>query len=221
MSIVHHANRVRSTRSGVKVGGHQASSASMVSIMTALWFEHLRAPDRVSVKPHASPVLHAIEYLLGQLDRDQLTDAARVRRPAELSEQTEGSGARRLLHRIGRDRRDRDPLERARPSVRRRPFRGPTGRTPHRAPGRRRARRRRVLGGDRRPGRAPPRGGPVDRRPQPPVARPGRARDGCQPASRDVRGRRMEDDHGQVRAVAARVLRPPGRSRIARDGSTR
>jgi pyruvate dehydrogenase E1 component len=72
-SIVHHANKVRATSSGVKVGGHQASSASMVSIMTALWFEHLRAPDRVSVKPHASPVLHAIEYLLGQLDRRYLT----------------------------------------------------------------------------------------------------------------------------------------------------
>ncbi|HEY7629349.1 MAG TPA: transketolase C-terminal domain-containing protein [Thermoleophilaceae bacterium] len=72
-SIVHHANRVRKTESGVKVGGHQASSASMVSIMSALWFEHLRAPDRVSVKPHASPVLHAIEYLLGRLDRDYLT----------------------------------------------------------------------------------------------------------------------------------------------------
>ncbi len=55
------------------MGGHQASSASIVSIMTALWFEHLRAPDRVSVKPHASPVLHAIEYLLGQLDREYLT----------------------------------------------------------------------------------------------------------------------------------------------------
>lgn len=72
-AIVHHANRVRLTRSGVKVGGHQASSASIVSIMTALWFEHLRAPDRVSVKPHASPALHAIEYLLGLLDRGQLT----------------------------------------------------------------------------------------------------------------------------------------------------
>src|SRR4051794_17778199 len=72
-SIVHHANKVRTTPSGVKVGGHQASSASIVSIMTALWFEHLRAQDRVSVKPHASPVLHAIEYLLGQLDAEQLT----------------------------------------------------------------------------------------------------------------------------------------------------
>jgi pyruvate dehydrogenase E1 component len=72
-SIIHHANRVRETPSGVKVGGHQASSASMVSIMTALWFDHLRAADRVSVKPHASPVLHAIEYLLGQLDERYLT----------------------------------------------------------------------------------------------------------------------------------------------------
>jgi pyruvate dehydrogenase E1 component len=73
-SIIHHANRVRTTSSGVKVGGHQASSASMVSIMTALWFDHLRGPDRVSVKPHASPVLHAIEYLLGRLDQDFLTE---------------------------------------------------------------------------------------------------------------------------------------------------
>jgi pyruvate dehydrogenase E1 component len=71
-AIVHHANRVRENRSGVKVGGHQASSASMVSLMTALWFSELRAEDRVSVKPHASPVLHAINYLLGRLDRGSL-----------------------------------------------------------------------------------------------------------------------------------------------------
>ena len=72
-SMVHHANRIRKTSSGVKVGGHEASSASMVGIMTALYFEHLRAPDRVSVKPHAAPVLHAINYLLGTLDRSALT----------------------------------------------------------------------------------------------------------------------------------------------------
>ena len=57
----------------MKVGGHQASSASMVSIMTALWFHHLSREDRVSVKPHASPVLHAIEYLLGDLAPEHLT----------------------------------------------------------------------------------------------------------------------------------------------------
>ncbi|MFZ3599375.1 transketolase-like TK C-terminal-containing protein [Streptomyces sp. BH104] len=72
-AMVHHANRVRPNPSGLKVGGHQASSASMVSIMTALWFQQLRPQDRVSVKPHASPVLHAINYLLGELDVSYLT----------------------------------------------------------------------------------------------------------------------------------------------------
>jgi pyruvate dehydrogenase E1 component len=72
-SIVHHANRVRPNPSGLKVGGHQASSASMVSIMTALWFRHLTPHDRVAVKPHASPVLHAINHLLGELDAKYLT----------------------------------------------------------------------------------------------------------------------------------------------------
>src|SRR5487761_525833 len=68
-SMIHHANHVRHTPSGLKVGGHQASSASMTSIMTALYLSHLRADDQVSVKPHAAPVLHAINYLLGRLDR--------------------------------------------------------------------------------------------------------------------------------------------------------
>src|ERR1700691_1045591 len=71
-AIIHYANRVRPNPGGLKVGGHQASSASMVSIMTSLWFRHLRAADRVSVKPHASPVLHAINYLLGELDESYL-----------------------------------------------------------------------------------------------------------------------------------------------------
>ena len=72
-AIVDHANRVRPNPTGLKVGGHQASSASMTTIMTAPWFEHLRAGDRVSVTPHASPVLHAINYLLGELDEPYLT----------------------------------------------------------------------------------------------------------------------------------------------------
>lgn len=72
-AMIHHANRVRPNPSGLKVGGHQASSASMASIMTALWFRQLCPQDRVSVKPHASPVLHAINYLLGELDESHLT----------------------------------------------------------------------------------------------------------------------------------------------------
>jgi pyruvate dehydrogenase E1 component len=71
-AIIHHANRIRPNTSGMKVGGHQASSASMVSIMTSLWFEHLQPGDRVSVQPHASPVLHAITNLIGELHASYL-----------------------------------------------------------------------------------------------------------------------------------------------------
>ena len=70
--IVDAANHDRDTGDGVKVGGHQASSASLVTAMTALYFGYLDAPDKVSVKPHASPVFHAIQYLLGNLDRGYL-----------------------------------------------------------------------------------------------------------------------------------------------------
>ncbi len=69
--MVDHANR--RDAGGIKVGGHQASSASMVSIMTALWFAHIGGEDKVAVKPHASPVYHAIKYLTGELDRSYLT----------------------------------------------------------------------------------------------------------------------------------------------------
>lgn len=71
--IVDAANHDRPNTEGIKVGGHQASSASLVSAMTALWFAALDGPDRVSVKPHASPVFHAVQYLLGNLDRSYLT----------------------------------------------------------------------------------------------------------------------------------------------------
>ena len=71
--MIHYANRVRPNEDGSKVGGHQASSASVVSILTALYFDFLRAEDRVSIKPHASPVLHAVQHLLGNLGRDYLT----------------------------------------------------------------------------------------------------------------------------------------------------
>ncbi|HEV2107428.1 MAG TPA: 1-deoxy-D-xylulose-5-phosphate synthase N-terminal domain-containing protein, partial [Thermomicrobiales bacterium] len=66
--IVHHANNVRPNDEKSKVGGHQASSASVVSILTALYFHFLRSGDRVSIKPHASPAFHACQYLLGRLD---------------------------------------------------------------------------------------------------------------------------------------------------------
>lgn len=69
---IHHANHVRPKTDGLKVGGHQASCASAVTLMTALYFHALRAQDRVAVKPHASPVFHAIQYLLGNQSRENL-----------------------------------------------------------------------------------------------------------------------------------------------------
>ncbi|MBF9035855.1 transketolase [Rhodobacterales bacterium HKCCE2091] len=70
--MIHNANHLRPKVDGIKVGGHQASSASMVSIMTALYFSALRPEDRVAVKPHASPVFHAIQYLMGRQSREKL-----------------------------------------------------------------------------------------------------------------------------------------------------
>jgi pyruvate dehydrogenase E1 component len=69
---IHHANHLRANRDGLKVGGHQASCASLATVMTALYFSVLRPEDRVAVKPHASPVFHAIQYLFGHQSRDKL-----------------------------------------------------------------------------------------------------------------------------------------------------
>ncbi|MER9756892.1 transketolase [Mesorhizobium sp. M0166] len=70
--MIHNANHLRENTDGLKVGGHQASSASLVTIMTALYFLVLRPDDRIAVKPHASPVFHAIQYLLGNQTREKL-----------------------------------------------------------------------------------------------------------------------------------------------------
>src|SRR5256714_13025235 len=69
---IHNANRIRENVDGLKVGGHQASSASLATIMTALYFHTLRPEDRVAVKPHASPIFHAIQYLLGRQSQEKL-----------------------------------------------------------------------------------------------------------------------------------------------------
>lgn len=69
---VHNANHIRKKRDGLKVGGHQASCSSMTAIMAALYFHALRPQDKVAVKPHAGPVLHAIHYLLGNQTQEKL-----------------------------------------------------------------------------------------------------------------------------------------------------
>src|ERR1044071_9537884 len=69
---IHNANHLRENTDGLKVGGHQASSASLATILTALYFDVLRPEDRVAVKPHASPIFHAIQYLFGKQTRERL-----------------------------------------------------------------------------------------------------------------------------------------------------
>lgn len=70
--MIHNANHIRPKRDGLKVGGHQASCASMTAIMAALYFHALRPKDKVAVKPHAGPLLHAIHYLLGKQSQERM-----------------------------------------------------------------------------------------------------------------------------------------------------
>src|SRR5271167_1124823 len=70
--MIHNANHLRPSRDGLKVGGHQASSSSVATLMTALYLDVLRPQDRVAVKPHAAPIFHAIQYLLGRQTRERL-----------------------------------------------------------------------------------------------------------------------------------------------------
>lgn len=72
--MIHHANHVRPSKDGLKVGGHQASCASSVTALTALYLNVLNPEDRVAVKPHAAPVFHALQYLMGRQPLDQLVD---------------------------------------------------------------------------------------------------------------------------------------------------
>src|SRR5690606_17279870 len=69
---IHNANHLRPSRDGLKVGGHQSSSASVATLMTALYLQALKPEDRVAVKPHAAPIFHAIQYLLGNQGREKL-----------------------------------------------------------------------------------------------------------------------------------------------------
>eukprot|EP01051_Picozoa_sp_SAG22_P011053 SAG22_NODE_1035_length_5909_cov_4.914802_7_plen_272_part_00 len=70
--IIHHANTLRPSRDGLKVGGHQASSTSLATVMAALYYKAMDNHDRVAVKPHASPIFHSIQYLLGNQELEQL-----------------------------------------------------------------------------------------------------------------------------------------------------
>ena len=103
--MIHHANHIRPNVDGVKVGGHQASSASMTAIMSALYFGVLRPEDRVAVKPHAAPVFHAIQYLFGKQSLDKLKAFRGFGGAQSYPVAHQGHRRRRYLDRLGRPRR--------------------------------------------------------------------------------------------------------------------
>ena len=212
-AIVHHANHVRPEPLGRE--GRRPPGVERLDGV---------ADDRavVRVPRGARPCLGQAARVAGAA-RDQLParparaalpgDAAAVRRAAVVPVARQGSGPGRLLHRLGRHRRDGADLGRARAPLRGRPLRRAGRRPPDRAARRRRARRGRVLGGDRRPDGGAARRGAVGRRPQPPVARPRGARHRGGPARVDVRGSRLALRDGQVRAEARRARGAAGAGR--------
>ena len=218
--IVDYANRERPSGDALKVGGHQASSASMVTLMTALWLADLDARDRVSVKPHASPVMHALEYLLGRLDRSYLTrlrdfgglqsypTRTKDAFPVDYSTGSVGPRARRPAPR------------RARRPLRRDALRGVDRWPLHLAPRRRRARRGQPLGGGGRAAHARARQRALDRRPQPAVARPRDPRDPSRRARGALPDERLGRDRAQVRPSSPRRVRR-GRRRAAAPADRR
>ena len=182
----------------------------MVSLMTALWFSELRAEDRVSVKPHASPVLHAINYLLGRLDRSALETLrafgglqsypSRTKDPDRSTTRPARSGSGRPP----RSGAPRAPLPSTRIASRRRRWAGRS-----RSSGDAELDEAR-LGGDRRSERGEARRGRLGDRPQPPVARP-RGPDIAFDRWAHMFEAAGWDDHGQVRQSPGRAVRAPGR----------
>ena len=129
---IHNANNLREKRDGLKVGGHQASCASITAVMTALYFHALRRQDKVAVNPHAEPVLHAIHYLLGEQAREKPERFRGLGSVQSLSEPHQRHDPRRLLDRLDGPRSGGDRLHQPRAGLPDRarghsPRRTPTG----------------------------------------------------------------------------------------------
>ena len=201
---IHHANHVRESADGLKVGGHQASCASMTAIMAALYFHALGPNDRVAVKPHAGPVLHAIHYLLGSQSLEQLQNFRGFGGMQSYPSRTKDKIPGRLLDRIGGARRRHHRL--------RQPGAGLSDRTRHdgrgrprpvrRADRRCRARRGQYL---RMPDRGPQARHPqllVDHRLQPAKPRRDQRRPHVRAVRRDFPKLRLADRRASLRQEA-------------------
>ena len=186
--------------------------------MTALYFDVLRPQDRVAVKPHASPIFHAIQYLLGKQTREQLEAFPRLQGRAELSLAHQGRRRRRFLHRLGRPRRRADAVLLAGAGLRARARLGhrPAGRPHGRAGRRRRTRRRQHLRGAARRLEAGPAQLLVDHRLQPAEPRRRRARGPVGALRAAVQEFRLGRRHREIRLAAAGRVQGAGRRQAAR-----
>ena len=221
--IVDYANRERPKDDELKVGGHQASSASMVTLMTALYLADLDARGP-GVGEAARLAGAARDRVPARPARPLVPDAAaRLRRPAVVPVADEGSVPGRLLDRLGRARLGRAALRRAgRPLTSARTARRLDRRPLHLAARRRRARRGEHLGGAGGAADAEARQRAVDRRPEPAVARPRHSRDqGGRSWRRSSETSGLGRDRAEVRAAAAGGVRAGGRRRCCGGGSTR
>ena len=218
--MIHEANVVRPNTDGLKVGGHQASCAIVITILTELYFRWLRRGDLVAVKPHASPAFHAIQYLMGNLDAELPDPAARVRRPPVVPQPHEGPRPGRLLDGLGRSWARSRRCSRAWPTATSattsRAGRQVAGSPLRRARRRRRARRGQRLGGRDRGRPRRPRQRHDDRGPEPPEPRPGGAGHPDPPARAPVPRRRLAGPRGEVRPPPPAAVRRPGGEALRR-----
>ena len=222
--MIHNANHLRPSRDGLKVGGHQASSASVATLMTALYLDVLRPQDRVAVKPHAAPVFHALQYLLGHQSRDKLERFRALRRRAVLPVAHQGRRHRRFLDRLGRARGRRSRCSprwcRIICGCKRLVPTDDAAGPDDRARRRRRARRGQHLRGAARRLEARCPQSLVDHRLQPPEPRRGRLRPAVRPHRRAVRDVRLARRHAEIRPPAARPPSPGPTASSCANGST-
>ncbi len=218
--MIHNANHLRPSRDGLKVGGHQASSASVATLMTALYLDVMQPQDRVAVKPHAAPVFHALQYLLGRQSRDKLerfrgfggaqSYPSRTKDGADIVDFSTGSvGLGVGITLFASLVQDYLRLHRMVPTD------TPAG-SHDRAGRRRRTRRGQYFRGVARRLEARCAQSLVDHRLQPPEPRRGRVRPAVRPHRRDVRDVRLARRHAEIRQVAAGGLRAARRRAAAR-----
>ena len=218
---IHHANHVRDNADGLKVGGHQASSASVAAIMTALYFHALRPADRVAVKPHAGADLSRHPVSAGTADAREAGEFPRLQGRAILSVAHQGRRRRRFLDRLGRAGRGADAVFIAGAGLCPRAWLGarPAGGPHDRAARRRRNGRRQYLrgaAGRLEAGRAQLL---VDRRLQPPEPRCAWCAKGCGSARKSVPQFRLGRGGAQIRRAAAGGVRRAGRRECCGAGS--